>query len=69
MFIEKSPKYESKREQLDEMYTDNFAEMKKADSGLCVLLDENMLCSIYDDRPKVCKDYKTKRCEAIRCIK
>ncbi len=68
-FLKKRPKYESKRKEIDEMYIDNYAELKKADSGLCVFLGEDMLCSIYADRPKVCRDYQTSRCESIRCIK
>jgi Fe-S-cluster containining protein len=52
------------------MYKDNFATLKKEDDGLCVLLDrESMKCTIYENRPKVCKDYTTSRCSKIRCIK
>jgi len=29
------------------------------DNGLCVFLDENKRCQIYNDRPKVCRDYGT----------
>jgi len=68
-FILKSPRYESKRQQIDDMYNETYAYLPKNDDGLCELLDrETMLCSIYDDRPNVCKEYKLNRCEKIRNI-
>ncbi len=69
-FIKRFPKLESKRNHFDEMYKDNFATLEKSDDGLCVLLDrKTMLCSVYEDRPKCCKDYTTNRCSKIReCI-
>lgn len=68
-FIAKSPKYTMRRDALDEMYEDNFAEMKKGKDGLCIHWNEKKLCSIYEDRPQVCRDYQLNRCEGIRCIK
>lgn len=68
-FIEQHPKFESKRKFLAQNYTGNFAEMKKDSNGLCVNLDKKtMLCYIYENRPKVCRDYKTERCSKIRKI-
>tara|TARA_R110000772_G_scaffold113500_1_gene217806 strand:+ start:269 stop:613 length:345 start_codon:yes stop_codon:yes gene_type:complete len=67
VFVGKFPKFKDKKEQLDENYFDNYAEMKKSKDGLCVNLDrKTMLCSIYEDRPKVCKDYENNRCSKIR---
>lgn len=51
------------------MHKDNFAKIKKNDKGYCVLLDENMKCSIYENRPKACRDYKQSRCINIRELK
>ena len=48
------------------MYKDNFAILKKKEDGYCVLLDEDMKCTIYENRPKVCRDYKQNRCTTIR---
>ena len=73
-FMTKHPQHDTpiKREQLDSCYSDSdvYAEMKKGDDELCVMLNrETMLCGIYDNRPSVCRDYKTSRCEEIRkCI-
>jgi Fe-S-cluster containining protein len=69
-FLAENPKYIKQMKEFDEMYKDNFAILKKGDDGLCVLLDrESMKCTIYENRPKVCKDYTTSRCSKIRCIK
>ena len=51
------------------MHKDNFAILKKREDGNCILLDENMECSIYENRPKVCRDYKQSRCINIRELK
>lgn len=67
VFIKLNPKYKSKQDYLDKMYVDNFATMNKNKDGLCTLLDTNtMLCTEYENRPKVCQDYNTNRCEKIR---
>jgi len=68
--IAKSPRYEPMRDDLDDMHSQNFAEMKQGDDGLCVALDrKTRLCTIYEDRPKVCADYTTNKCSGIReCI-
>lgn len=29
----------------------------------CKYLGENNLCGIYETRPKICRDYKTEKCE------
>jgi len=68
-FIAKKPRYESKRDEIDEMYEEIYAYLPKSENGLCKLLDrETMLCSMYDQRPKVCRDYELNRCEKIREI-
>ncbi len=70
IFLEQNPKYKRQRIIFDKMYFDNYAILKKNNDGLCVLLNrETMLCSIYNDRPKVCKDYTIKRCENIKKLK
>jgi Fe-S-cluster containining protein len=70
IFIKKEPRYTEQKETLNKMYKDNFATLKKGNDGLCVLLDkQSMKCTIYDDRPKVCKDYTTNRCAKIRILK
>ncbi len=68
-FINRFPKHKEREAEFNEMYKENFAELNKDENGMCVLLDKDMLCSIYDDRPKVCKDYTTDRCSKIRLIK
>lgn len=69
VFIKKNPRYSTKQEELDEMYKDNFAEMNKSDDDLCALLDRRtMMCSVYDNRPSVCRSYTTDRCTKIREI-
>ena len=69
IFLKQNAKYERHRSQLDEMHKDNFAKIKKNDKGNCVLLDKNMMCTIYENRPKVCRDYKQSRCINIRELK
>jgi len=70
IFIKKEPRYNEQKEILNKMYEDNFAILKKGKDGLCVLLDrDSMKCKIYEDRPKVCKDYTTSRCTKIRKLK
>jgi len=55
--------------ELENMFNNIYAEIKKSDDGHCVFLNKNnMLCSIYEERPQVCKDYKTDRCDKIRVI-
>ena len=69
IFLKQNAKYKSKRKELDKMHSSLFAKIDKDDKGYCVLLDEDMKCSIYEDRPKVCKDYKHNRCKNIRQLK
>ena len=71
VFISENPQHESKKDYLEDMYKDNYAEMKKGDDDLCVLLNrDTMLCSVYENRPEVCKKYTSDRCLNIRelCI-
>tara|TARA_Y100000592_G_C5299452_1_gene234762 strand:+ start:42 stop:389 length:348 start_codon:yes stop_codon:yes gene_type:complete len=71
-FIEKNPIYKGKELFFDELYKDNFARLKKGKDGFCLFLNrETRLCSIYENRPQVCKDFSnnSKHCEKIRkCI-
>ena len=70
-FILENPQHENKRAYLDEMYGENYAELRKDKDDLCVLLDrKTMLCSVYENRPNVCRDYTSDRCGKIRqlCI-
>ena len=68
-FLNDNPKYLKQMKSFDEMYKDNFAILKKRKDGYCVLLNDNMECSIYENRPKVCRDYKVNRCTNIRELK
>ncbi len=69
-FIQLHPRYAGKVRYFDEMYSENFAALNKnEDDGLCVFLNrETMLCGVYENRPQVCRDYTTDRCENIRLI-
>ena len=43
--------------------------MNKDKDGYCPLLDrETMLCSVYEERPQVCKSYSNMKCEKIRLL-
>ena len=55
---------------IDWMYNRKwYAEIKKGIDGLCVLLDRStMLCSIYENRPKVCREYSNHLCKNIRVL-
>lgn len=66
MFIKKNIKYKGKEKYFDSMYKDNFAILNKNLNGQCVFLDKKKECSIYEKRPKICKEYKTKSCVNIR---
>ena len=69
IFVANNPKHAGREHFFDEMYSENFALMNKSDDGLCPLLDrETMLCGVYDQRPQVCRDYTTNRCEQIRVL-
>ncbi len=67
IFLSNNQMYKSKKSYFDDMYKNNFAILKKADDDYCSLLDQKtMLCTIYENRPSVCKDYTTNRCKNIR---
>jgi len=68
-FLIKNPKYKKHALLLEKMYKDNFATIKKGTTGNCILLDNKMECTIYEDRPTVCKDYDSNRCGNIRELK
>jgi len=69
IFLINNPKYIKQIKHFDDMHKDNFAILKKRKDGYCVLLNDNMECSIYEIRPQVCKDYKQSRCVNIRELK
>ncbi len=67
IFIQKNPKYKNKANQIDLMYIDNYAVMKKGNDGFCNFLDRNTkLCTVYKDRLNICKTYTNDRCKKIR---
>tara|TARA_R110001592_G_C13142086_1_gene747406 strand:+ start:1240 stop:1587 length:348 start_codon:yes stop_codon:yes gene_type:complete len=72
IFVKENPSYKGKEKFLDEMYSEEFARIKKNKTGFCSLLDKKTrLCSIYENRPKVCKDFSNKslKCKSIKvCI-
>ena len=71
-FVKSNPQYKGKEMYLDEMYGDLFGKLKKDASGYCVFMDRSTrLCTVYDVRPKVCRDYefKSQSCKSIsKCI-
>jgi Fe-S-cluster containining protein len=70
VFLEKNPRYKIKKKFLESMYNNNYAEMKKGIDGYCNFLDKKtMLCSVYENRPKICKDYTNDKCVKIRLLK
>jgi Fe-S-cluster containining protein len=73
LFIVKNPDYKDKEKFLDQMYGDRFAILKKNNKGYCNMLDlESRLCTIYENRPSVCRDFSNKSiaCQKIKeCIK
>lgn len=69
-FLEKNTKYKEHEELFNQMYNDNFATLNKGNDGQCILLDRRtMRCMVYEDRPKVCKDYSFNSCKNIRMLK
>ena len=72
IFIKRYPGYENVVDVLNSMYGESFAILSKSEDGFCRLLDRaTRLCSIYDSRPKVCRDFEvnSNRCNSIKkCI-
>jgi len=71
-FLKDNPSYNSneKINFIFNLYKDNYGILKKKDDGYCVFLDrKTRLCSIYEHRPLVCKEFsnESKRCE-FKCI-
>ena len=57
------------KQMIDAESGDSFAEMIKSDDGYCINLDrDSMLCKIYENRPKVCREFTEDRCEKIRVL-
>ena len=70
IFLKKNAKYKEHKEIFNKIYNDNFAILNKGKDGQCIMLDrKTMSCMIYEDRPKVCKDYTTDRCIKTRILK
>jgi len=66
-FIHRFPKLKDKRKEIDSNYDKLYAYLPKEKDGYCIMLNrETMLCSVYDNRPKMCMDYELNRCEKIR---
>ena len=71
IFLNENPRFRNviPDNELDNMFRDLYAVMKKESDGYCKFLNrETMLCSVYEDRPKVCREYKNTKCEKIRKI-
>lgn len=55
---------------IDRESEQRFAKLKKDEEGYCVFLNKkSMLCSIYEKRPDVCRNFKEERCGDIRVLK
>ena len=68
-FLEKNPHLKGAAKEIEGVYHVNYARMNKDKDGYCPLLDrETMLCSVYEERQKICKDYSNDRCSAIRIL-
>ena len=72
IFTNNNPSYKGKEKFLDEMYFEEFAIIKKDETGFCSLLDKKTrLCSIYENRPKACIEFSNEslKCKSIKvCI-
>jgi len=69
IFLSQNPRFQNiiPEEELDNMFRDLYAVMKKQSDGYCKFLNrETMICSVYEDRPNVCREYKNTKCEKIR---
>ena len=66
LFLKQNPKYKKHKIELDKMHYSNFAKINKNKNGYFVFLDKDMKCTIYENRPIVCKNYKTNSCKNIR---
>lgn len=68
-FVELFPDFTAKQSLLDKLLSDGFAILDKGRDGYCQLLDrDTRLCTVYNRRPRACKEYKTDRCGDIRCM-
>lgn len=71
IFLNENPRFKKviPENELDNIFSDIYAVMKKENDGYCKFLNrKTMLCSVYEDRPNVCKDYTNTRCHKIREI-
>ena len=70
-FFAKHPERKSRilKKEIEANSGNFFAKMQKDSDGYCFFLDKkSKLCTVYDDRPQICRSYKTERCEKIRLI-
>ena len=69
-FLEKNPHLKGLVENdLEILFNDNYAIMNKGIDGYCNLLNKkSMLCSVYEERPQTCKDYKNNKCQNFRLM-
>jgi Fe-S-cluster containining protein len=71
-FIAKNPKHKGKEKQIDSMFIEAYAELKKDSEGICIHLNkETRLCGIYDHRPQACRDFQidSNKCKKLyKCI-
>ena len=44
-------------DKIDPAYIDEHGYLRHDSSGRCIFLDAQNLCSIYENRPKVCRDF------------
>ncbi len=69
IFLSQNPRFQNviPNDELDNMFSDIYAVMKKESDGYCKFLNrKTMLCSVYEDRPNVCREYKNTKCTKIR---
>jgi Fe-S-cluster containining protein len=68
-FLEKNPHLKGAAKEIEGVYHVNYARMNKSDDGYCPFLNrKSMLCSVYEERPQVCKSYSNMKCEKIRLL-
>ncbi len=71
-FIAKNTKHKGKEKEIDSMFIEAYAELKKDSEGRCIHLNKKTrLCGIYEHRPKACRDFQidSKKCKKLyKCI-
>lgn len=72
IFFNENPRFKGVIDvgEINNMFSDVYAVMKKEEDGYCKFLNrKTMLCTVYEDRPNVCKKYNNNRCDKIRLLK